>query len=291
MNKRLDTTEQLVRDSANIVRGSVEVLHSEQKCANREIQNAIHQSAKKSAYLQEDLLESLRKQQRDMTALKHFLMQNKHDQEELPRSVLFPSASDVSADASSIHAISRQSVRSQISINLPSTYDEDTDTDGEESATELGLVRQRILQLEGDLSIEQQHSSSVAATSVPSTYDEDTAGKESAAELSLAQQRNAELKQKLSREMQHSASVEADMRQIQKTNQIHNSPTQRLIQDLTPSKTLQTDVEKKAEMAFYKQRQDGHKQRMQGRSMLASERVPTSRRRPRTRLQARLDNK
>ena len=90
-------------------------------------------------------------------------------------------------------------------------------------------------------------------------------------------------------QVQTNASLRAEKMQTEKQWSLYNSPTQIKIEDLTPSKSIQTAPEKKAELKYYQLRKSGMKHKMQGRTALASGRVPTSQRK--TRSQTRSENK
>ena len=103
------------------------------------------------------------------------------------------------------------------------------------------------------------------------------------------QQQNAELLQKLAAERQKNASVMAEKRQTEKHYQIFTSPTKRRHEDVNPSQSIQSASEQKAEMKYYDRRKSGLVEQMQGRNLLESERVQTSR--PTTRSRTRLASK
>jgi len=249
--------------------GHIAVFKSDQKIANRHVQSSVEelrQSARKAERSARKAESSQQVTDRKLDDIKSLMLRRleleqeekgevyETEQKGVPRNVM---ASNVTA-ASSIHDISdcsqSQPRAGLVSINPPSMLEDDDDDTAPSAEIE---------------SMRKSHSANPNEA--------------------YLQQQNAELLQKLAAERQKNASVMAEKRQTEKHYQIFTSPTKRRHEDVNPSQSIQSASEQKAEMKYYDRRKSGLVEQMQGRNLLESERVQTSR--PTTRSRTRLASK
>ena len=105
-------------------------------------------------------------------------------------------------------------------------------------------------------------------------------------ESNILQKQNNALQQEITVLTEQLASRSVEQDQTKKQLKAFTSLTKRKAADVVPKQTVQTVSEKKAEMKYYNRRKSGLMEQFQGRNLLESERVPTSRR-PNTRSRAR----